>query len=254
VADLGPAISEAAAAQAGLSYRKGEGPKKVSHDADEFDPINGYDRTESADTEAGDNGVSDNEAFESAAQGAIASDSKIDAILESDVAADAKTDWNELKPGEFPRYEDLPRDVRAEWVAEYAKQLTVDDTAAAIEQAILRYVGELEAEYEQRIKQASGTRDTRTAGSNDLRSKQNAREETAKRAGEPAAHEGRPKTLVRSVEEVPAVILSRMMVNTTVFDAETHSYVKRDYPANVALDTVNSDIRVFEQLLKCIKG
>jgi hypothetical protein len=254
VADLGPAISEAAAAQAGLSYRKGEGPKKVSHDADEFDPINGYDRTESADTEAGDNGVSDNEAFESAAQGAIASESKIDAILESDVAADAKTDWNELKPGEFPRYEDLPRDVRAEWVAEYAKQLTVDDTAAAIEQAILRYVGELEAEYEQRIKQASGTRDTRTAGSNDLRSKQNAREETAKRAGEPAAHEGRPKTLVRSVEEVPAVILSRMMVNTTVFDAETHSYVKRDYPANVALDTVNSDIRVFEQLLKCIKG
>jgi hypothetical protein len=254
VADLGSAISEAAAAQAGLSYRRGNVPRRVNRDAEEFDPTSGYERTESADSEVEDNGASDNDAFESAAQDAVASENDIDTILESDVAADAKTDWNELKPGEFPRYEDLPRDVRAEWVMEYAKQLNVDDTASAIEQAILRYVGELEARYEQQIKQASGTRDTRTAGRNEQSPKQSAKDETAKRAGESATNEGRPKTVVRSVEEVPAVILSRMMVNTTVFDAETHSYVKRDYPANVALDTVNSDIRVFEQLLKCVKG
>ena len=53
VADVAT-VSEATAAQAGLSYRSSGGPKTVKADAEEHDPTYGYSRTETKEGESGD--------------------------------------------------------------------------------------------------------------------------------------------------------------------------------------------------------
>lgn len=159
VGDVGPVVSEAAAAQAGLTYRKGDGAQKVTAESDDHDETAGYDRTESSDVE-GDPGVDMGVDFDG-----IATDSETSIVLASEIAADAQTDWDALKPDSHPRFKDMDADVRAAWVMAYVKQLEVDDSAAGLEQAILRLTDDLEKAYERTIQKGFGKRDAGAASS-----------------------------------------------------------------------------------------